>query len=108
LVRPRKGALARPPAAIDAFRRFLARRGEAVDLAEPIETHIAVHVTEGIWLGVVRAKEIERLRSLNDQERNEPFIHWKYTRTARKVMRHMLEHQWEHLVELRERLGAPG
>ena len=60
------------------------------------------------WMGVVRAREIERLRSLNSQERSEPFVHWKYTRTARKVVRRMLEHQWEHLVELKERLaGAP-
>ena len=59
------------------------------------------------WMGYVRAREIERLRSLSWQERSEPFIFWKYTRTARKVMRRMLEHQWEHLVELRERLGEP-
>ena len=57
------------------------------------------------WMGVVRACEIERIRSLTWQERSEPFIHWKYTRTARKVVRRMLEHQWEHLVELEERLG---
>jgi uncharacterized damage-inducible protein DinB/predicted RNase H-like HicB family nuclease len=56
------------------------------------------------WMGVVRAREIERLRSLNELERSEPFIHWKYTRTARKVMRRMLEHYWEHLVEIKTRL----
>jgi uncharacterized damage-inducible protein DinB len=56
------------------------------------------------WMGYVRAREIERIRSLNQHERSEPFIHWKYTRTARKVMRRMLEHQWEHLVELKGRL----
>jgi uncharacterized damage-inducible protein DinB/predicted RNase H-like HicB family nuclease len=196
-------ALDRTPAAIDAFRRFLAHHGEAVDLDDPIETQIAIHITEGIWLGngdpsivfdpdlkpltaengerfigrlewmgaemnelvgglspaqleekpakgrsiqsilehileseyaymaafgrlaglpgqgsivkkrqgdlltwmdVVRAREIERLRSLTPQERSEPFIHWKYTRTAHKVMRRMLEHQWEHLVEMGARL----
>jgi uncharacterized damage-inducible protein DinB/predicted RNase H-like HicB family nuclease len=59
------------------------------------------------WMGYVRAREIERLGSLSWQERSEPFIFWKYTRTARKVMRRMLEHQWEHLVELKERLGDP-
>jgi len=59
------------------------------------------------WMGYVRAREIERIRSLSWQERSEPFVHWKYTRTARKVMRRMLEHQWEHLVELKERLGEP-
>ncbi len=57
------------------------------------------------WMGVVRSAEIERLRSLTWQGRTEPFVHWKYTRTARKVVRRMLEHQWEHLVELKERLG---
>ncbi len=197
-------ALARTPAAIDVYRRFLARHGEPVKMDEPIETRIAAHVTEGVWLGngdpsivfepdlrpltaadgerfiarlewmraemndlisdlsagelahepakgrsveailehvleseyaymaafgrleglpgqgsiitkrqgdllswmgLVRAKEIERLRALADEERSEPFIHWKYTRTARKVMRRMLEHQWEHLVEIQERLG---
>jgi uncharacterized damage-inducible protein DinB len=57
------------------------------------------------WMGVVRAREIERLRALTWEQRSQPFVHWKYTRTARKVMRRMLEHQWEHLVELKERLG---
>jgi len=56
------------------------------------------------WIGYVRSKEYERLRSLNQEERSQPFIHWKYTRTARKVMRRMLEHQWEHLVEIKERM----
>jgi predicted RNase H-like HicB family nuclease/uncharacterized damage-inducible protein DinB len=56
------------------------------------------------WMAYVRGREIERLRSLSWQERSEPFVHWKYTRTARKVMRRMLEHQWEHLVEIKERL----
>ena len=59
------------------------------------------------WMGYVRAREIERIRSLSWQERSEPFVHWKYTRTARKVMRRMLEHQWEHLAELKERLEEP-
>jgi uncharacterized damage-inducible protein DinB len=56
------------------------------------------------WMTYVRSREIERLRSLTEQERSEPFVHWKYTRTARKVLRRMLEHQWEHLVEIKERL----
>lgn len=59
------------------------------------------------WMGYVRARELERIRALNWQERSEPFIHWKQTRTARKVLRRMLEHEWEHLVELGERLGKP-
>jgi uncharacterized damage-inducible protein DinB/predicted RNase H-like HicB family nuclease len=57
------------------------------------------------WMAYVRSIEIERLRSLTEEERSEPFVHWKYTRSARKVMRRMLEHQWEHLVEIKERLS---
>ena len=197
-------ALARTPAANHEYQRFLARHGDPVDLSAEIETQIAEHITEGVWLGngdpslvfqpdlepltaeaaevyiqrlawmgeemaalagglsqealqekppkgrsiqgilehvleseyaymyafgrpeglpgsgsivkkregdlldwmaYVRGREIERLRSLSEQERSEPFIHWKYTRTARKVMRRMLEHQWEHLVELKARLA---
>lgn len=56
------------------------------------------------WMAYVRSIEIERLRSLNWEERSKPFVHWKYTRSARKVMRRMLEHQWEHLVEIEDRL----
>lgn len=59
------------------------------------------------WMAHVQSREYDRLRSLTPEERSEPFIHWKYTRTARKVMRRMLEHRWEHLVELKERLGQP-
>ena len=197
-------ALEKTPDAIHRFLRFLDRHGEPVDLVSDIQTEIAIHVTEGVWLGNgdpsivfepdlvpfekdqvaslidrlewmrldmialvgelsdeqleetpakgrsirvilehileseysymyafgrpdglpgsgsivrkregdlldwiahVRSVEIERLRSLTREERSEPFIHWKYTRTARKVMRRMLEHQWEHLVEIEERLG---
>jgi hypothetical protein len=45
------------------------------------------------------------LRALTWEERSQSSLHWKYTRAARKVVRRMLEHQWEHLVELMERLG---
>jgi uncharacterized damage-inducible protein DinB len=197
-------ALEKTPHAIRHFLQFLDRHGESVDLDEEIQTDIAVHVTEGVWLGngdpsivfepdlapletdevdslierlewmrldmvdlvgdlseetmevkpekgrairvilehileseyaymyafgrpdglpgsgsivskregtllewmaYVRSVEIERLRSLTLEERSEPFIHWKYTRTAHKVLRRMLEHQWEHLVEIENRLG---
>ncbi len=57
------------------------------------------------WLAHVREQEFARLRALDLRERSEPFIHWKYTRTARKVIRRMLEHQWEHLVEIKVRLA---
>lgn len=57
------------------------------------------------WIEFVRGKEFERLRALSEEHRNKEFIHWKYPRTARKVLRRMLEHHWEHLVEIRRRLN---
>lgn len=39
------------PASIARFRSFLAEHREATDLSEPIEVHVAEHVTEGSWLG---------------------------------------------------------
>lgn len=44
-------AIAATPAAIEAYRRFLARHGEDVGPDEPFETRIAQHLTEGDWLG---------------------------------------------------------
>lgn len=44
-------ALAATPAAIAAFRRFLHRHGEPVEIDAPIETRVVEHVTEGMWLG---------------------------------------------------------
>jgi predicted RNase H-like HicB family nuclease/uncharacterized damage-inducible protein DinB len=58
------------------------------------------------WMEYVRSVEIEKLRSLSVQELSEVFTHGKQTRTAHRVIRRMLEHEWEHLVELRERLGV--
>jgi uncharacterized damage-inducible protein DinB/predicted RNase H-like HicB family nuclease len=60
------------------------------------------------WMAHVRASEIAKLRSLDEQQRSEPFKIVKITRTARRTVRRMLEHEWEHLVELRERLGVSG
>ncbi|MEA2585498.1 MAG: hypothetical protein QOF33_3583 [Thermomicrobiales bacterium] len=59
------------------------------------------------WTTHLREREIDRLRSLTDAERSEPFVRGQSTRTARKVIRRMLEHQWEHLAELQARLGEP-
>ncbi len=198
-------ALARTPAAIDNFRRFLSRYGAVVDVDAGITIEIASHITEGIWLGngdpslvfepdllpltaqegelfiqrlewmwaeiitlvgelneaqldeqpltkgrsiremlehileseyfylvafgrleglpgsgsivkkkegtllswmvYVQSVEYARLRSLTMKERSEPILYGKDTWTTRKVVRRMLEHRWEHLVELHERLG---
>jgi uncharacterized damage-inducible protein DinB/predicted RNase H-like HicB family nuclease len=57
------------------------------------------------WMSHVRTLEIERIRALTEEERSRSVIHWKRIWTARKVLRRMLEHEWEHLVELSERLG---
>jgi uncharacterized damage-inducible protein DinB/predicted RNase H-like HicB family nuclease len=57
------------------------------------------------WMSQVRKIEIERIWSLTPEERARQVEHWKQTWTARKVIRRMLEHEWEHLVELSERLG---
>lgn len=59
------------------------------------------------WMACVRERELVRLRALTPAERERPVICWGQTWTARKVLRRMLEHEWEHLVELAERLGQP-
>ncbi len=59
------------------------------------------------WMSHVRTFEIERIRELTAEERSRSIDRWKQTWTARKVLRRMLEHEWEHLVELSERLGKP-
>lgn len=44
-------AIAATPDAIRAFRRFLHRHGEPLDLDAGFETRVAEHITEGQWLG---------------------------------------------------------
>jgi predicted RNase H-like HicB family nuclease/uncharacterized damage-inducible protein DinB len=44
-------ALAATPQAIRTYVRYLRSHGEPVELGEPIETHVAEHITEGSWLG---------------------------------------------------------
>ncbi|HEX9056784.1 MAG TPA: hypothetical protein VF818_04565 [Ktedonobacterales bacterium] len=44
-------ALAATPDAIRAFRRFLHRHGEPLDVDQPFETRVVEHVMEGDWLG---------------------------------------------------------
>lgn len=57
------------------------------------------------WMSAVRTIEFARLRATTPAERMKSIEHWKQTWTLRKVFRRMLEHEWEHLVELSERLG---
>lgn len=59
------------------------------------------------WMAHVRAAEVARLRVLTSAERERPIVRWQQVWTARKALRRMLEHEWEHLVELAERVGQP-
>lgn len=49
---------------------------------------------------------IERLTSMNVEERRRQIQHGQSLWTARKMLRRVLEHEWEHHEEIRARLGA--
>ena len=63
------------------------------DEGDPIEQYARLH-----------ALLIPRLRSMTDEEREEPKITEKNIITARRMMRRLLEHGWEHLSEIRRRV----
>jgi hypothetical protein len=48
----------------------------------------------------------QRLEATTDDERSAHVQHGAKVWTARRAYRRMLEHQWEHLIEVRERLGV--
>lgn len=48
-----------------------------------------------------------RLAALTEEERRQRVPHGQVTWTARRALRRMLEHEWEHLLEISERLGQP-
>jgi predicted RNase H-like HicB family nuclease/uncharacterized damage-inducible protein DinB len=48
-----------------------------------------------------------RLESMTEMERLQTVQRGQVTWTARRMMRRMLEHEWEHLQEIAERLGRP-
>jgi predicted RNase H-like HicB family nuclease/uncharacterized damage-inducible protein DinB len=56
------------------------------------------------WMAVVRASEIKKLRTLLDQPSGDPSVRSKYAHNSRRAIRRLLEHEWEHLMELKERL----
>ncbi len=56
------------------------------------------------WMAIVRASELKKLRALLDQPPEESDVRSKYASNTRRSMRRLLEHEWEHLAELRERL----
>jgi predicted RNase H-like HicB family nuclease/uncharacterized damage-inducible protein DinB len=53
------------------------------------------------WMAVVRASEISMLRTLHVEE---PASGSTHAHNTRRILRRLLEHEWEHLVELKERL----
>jgi uncharacterized damage-inducible protein DinB/predicted RNase H-like HicB family nuclease len=57
---------------------------------------------ESLW-GIIHA----RLEAMTDEERERQVPHGQVTWTARRCLRRMLEHNWEHLVEISERLDKP-
>ena len=59
------------------------------------------------WMAYVREKEIERLRAFSDDELRAVERAGSQLKTARSYMRKMLSHQWEHLLEISERLHKP-
>ena len=49
--------------------------------------------------------EVERLRTMTDEERSIVIMRGQTPWSARRAMRSMLEHCWEHYVEIAARLG---
>ncbi|GHO85858.1 DinB family protein [Dictyobacter formicarum] len=58
------------------------------------------------WMEYVRARELEKIRTWPAEEQARQSTHGQQIKTASKVMRRMLEHQWEHLLEIKERVGV--
>jgi hypothetical protein len=48
-----------------------------------------------------------RLEAMTAAERAQTVQRGQVTWTARRMLRRMLEHEWEHLLEIAERLGEP-
>jgi len=67
----------------------------------------AIKNPDGLIDGLSRTWEISnaRLNELTERERKQRVPHGQVTWTARRALRRMLEHNWEHLLELRERLA---
>lgn len=57
------------------------------------------------WMAALRASEVETLCSLSQEELAAAATPEKSTRTARRVVRRMLEHEREHLTELQTRFS---
>lgn len=60
------------------------------------------------WMAFVRDREMERLHAFTDEELSAVERAGSQVKTARSYLRKLLAHQWEHLVEMRERLATTG
>ncbi|WP_160146071.1 DinB family protein [Dictyobacter aurantiacus] len=58
------------------------------------------------WMAFVRVRELEAIRAWPVEEQARQSTHGQQIKTASKVMRRMLEHQWEHLLEINDRVGV--
>ncbi len=72
---------------------------KAVEAADP----------ETVPLALARLGQVceARLEVLTEVERSQSIPHGQLTWTARRALRRMLEHAWEHLAEVSRRLGNP-
>lgn len=125
-------AIAATPEAIQAYRRFLHRHGEAIDPDAPFDTQIAEHITEGDFIGngspyilfapdwrPLTAEEIDTLPRRVEWTGAE-LAAWATTRTdaeldapppgggrpAREILRHVLAARGSYLAAALG--GAPG
>jgi predicted RNase H-like HicB family nuclease len=57
-------------------------------------------------LDTLHALEVERLRSMTDEERSAVVMRGQSPWTVRYAIRQMLEHAWEHYIEIVDRLGV--
>ncbi len=54
----------------------------------------------------VQEKEFAHLRSLSEAKRTDPIVHKSYNNTPRQYFRFMVEHHWEHMNEIKDRLAG--
>ena len=91
-----KPTLAGP--AFDVFRSFI----------QELESTPQSTASTDDFLSGLRERAFKRLEALTDEELERVERSASQVKTARAYMRKVLSHQWEHFVEVRDRLGAGG
>ena len=66
--------------------------------------HGRIDIRDGLRLA--RKASAERVLAMTPEERRAIAKRGSYTRTARRMLRRMLEHEWEHRREIAARLGV--